>query len=153
MTNNDELVLKLKAACDLLKTAEEMYDRQQIMFTDHLSALSKYLKVTRNYDDILTLLAERDADKKRIADMNGTIERECEKSRRMASRIAELEARTVSVKLLDDEDGQPFGFGKWANSKLPATTGAMTISRCEDSWRAALYVFATAAGIKIEVGE
>lgn len=63
-------------------------------------------------------------------------------------RIAELESRTV--KLPDDEDGQAYGFGKWSNSKLPATAGTMTIAYCEDAWRAAFEVFSSAAGIKVE---
>ncbi|HEJ9227985.1 TPA: hypothetical protein SML94_001128 [Klebsiella oxytoca] len=63
-------------------------------------------------------------------------------------RIAELESRTV--KLPDDEDGQAYGFGKWSNGKLPATAGTMTISYCEDAWRAAFEVFSSAAGIKWE---
>lgn len=67
-----------------------------------------------------------------------------------ANRIAELESRTVTVKLPDDEDGQAYGFGKWVNGKLPATTGTMTISYCEDAWRAAFEVFSSAAGIKWE---
>lgn len=62
--------------------------------------------------------------------------------------IAELESRTV--KLPDDEDGQAYGFGKWANGKLPATAGTMTIAYCEDAWRAAFEVFSSAAGIKVE---
>ncbi|MGE5987379.1 ead/Ea22-like family protein [Klebsiella michiganensis] len=61
---------------------------------------------------------------------------------------AELESRTV--KLPDDEDGQAYGFGKWSNGKLPATAGTMTIAYCEDAWRAAFEVFASAAGIKVE---
>lgn len=60
----------------------------------------------------------------------------------------ELEPR--SVKLPDDEDGQAYGFGKWANGKLPATAGTMTIAYCEDAWRAAFEVFSSAAGIKVE---
>lgn len=64
-------------------------------------------------------------------------------------RIAALESRTV--KLPDDEDGQAYGFGKWANGKLPATAGTMTIAYCEDAWRAAFEVFSSAAGIKVEV--
>ncbi|HBX5243018.1 TPA: hypothetical protein MH403_18990 [Klebsiella pneumoniae] len=63
-------------------------------------------------------------------------------------RIAELESRIV--KLPDDEDGQAYGFGKWANGKLPATAGTMTIAYCEDAWRAAFEVFSSAAGIKVE---
>lgn len=65
-----------------------------------------------------------------------------------ANRIAELESRTV--KLPDDEDGQAYRFGKWANGKLPATAGTMTIAYCEDAWRAAFEVFSSAAGIKVE---
>ena len=60
------------------------------------------------------------------------------------------ESRTVTVKLPDDEDGQAYGFGKWVNGKLPATTGAMTISYCEDAWRAAFEVFSSVAGINVE---
>lgn len=65
-------------------------------------------------------------------------------------RITQLESRTVTVRLPDDEDGQAYGFGKWSNSKLPATTGTMTIAYCEDAWRAAFEVFSSAAGIKVE---
>ncbi|STU50184.1 Ead domain protein [Klebsiella pneumoniae] len=60
------------------------------------------------------------------------------------------ESRTVTVKLPDDEDGQAYGFGKWSNGKLPATAGTMTIAYCEDAWRAAFEVFASAVGIKVE---
>ncbi|MCJ8601192.1 hypothetical protein MWH03_01180 [Klebsiella pneumoniae] len=63
-------------------------------------------------------------------------------------RITQMESRTV--KLPDDEDGQAYGFGKWANGKLPATAGTMTIAYCEDAWRAAFEVFSSAAGIKVE---
>lgn len=66
----------------------------------------------------------------------------------LRQRIAELEPRIV--KLPDDEDGQAYGFGKWANGKLPATAGTMTIAYCEDAWRAAFEVFSSAAGIKVE---
>lgn len=66
----------------------------------------------------------------------------------LQARIAELESRTV--KLPDDEDGQAYGFGKWANRKLPTTAGTMTIAYCEDAWRAAFEVFSSAAGIKVE---
>ncbi|HGF0157622.1 TPA: ead/Ea22-like family protein [Klebsiella variicola] len=67
---------------------------------------------------------------------------------RYEERIAELESRTVTVKLPDDEDGQAYGFGKWANRAIPATAGAMMISYCEDAWRAAFEVFSNGAGIK-----
>nr|DAH53667.1 MAG TPA: hypothetical protein [Caudoviricetes sp.] len=60
------------------------------------------------------------------------------------------ESSAITVKLPDDEDGQAYGFGKWSNSKLPATAGTMTIAYCEDAWRAAFEVFSSAAGIKVE---
>ncbi|HGF1182532.1 TPA: ead/Ea22-like family protein [Klebsiella pneumoniae] len=94
---------------------------------------------------------------KRIAELesgkvgNALLEREnhhVEVVGKLTERIAELEARTV--KLPDDEDGQAYGFGKWANGKLPATAGTMTIAYCEDAWRAAFEVFSSAAGIKVE---
>ncbi|WP_227680082.1 hypothetical protein [Klebsiella quasipneumoniae] len=84
----------------------------------------------------------------RIAELDAELEREREKSRRVMSRIAVLESRTV--KLPDDEDGQAYGFGKWANGKLPATAGTMTFAYCEDAWRAAFEVFSSTAGIKVE---
>ncbi|MCZ0098702.1 hypothetical protein OYS96_00005, partial [Raoultella ornithinolytica] len=59
-------------------------------------------------------------------------------------------AESRTVKLPDDEDGQAYGFGKWANGKLPATAGTMTIAYCEDAWRAAFEAFSSAAGIKVE---
>ncbi|HHG7064385.1 TPA: ead/Ea22-like family protein [Klebsiella pneumoniae] len=86
--------------------------------------------------------------RQRIVELDAELEREREKTRRVMSRIAELESRTV--KLPDDEDGQAYGFGKWANGKLPATAGTMTIAYCEDAWRAAFEVFSSAAGIKVE---
>lgn len=64
--------------------------------------------------------------------------------------LEKAQSRTVTVKLPDDEDGQAYGFGKWANGKLPATAGTMTIAYCEDAWRAAFEVFSSAAGIKVE---
>ena len=68
----------------------------------------------------------------------------------MAYKLASPQGSTVTVKLPDDEDGQAYGFGKWANGKLPATAGTMTIAYCEDAWRAAFEVFSSAAGIKVE---
>lgn len=46
-------------------------------------------------ETILELLAERDADRARIAELEDTMEREREKSRRMVSRVTELEAREI----------------------------------------------------------
>ncbi|ELK0754470.1 hypothetical protein RUR77_001380 [Klebsiella oxytoca] len=83
-----------------------------------------------------------------INELSRIIQKEVKAKREAEKRIAELESRTV--KLPDDEDGQAYGFGKWSNGKLPATAGTMTIAYCEDAWRAAFEVFASAAGIKVE---
>lgn len=85
-----------------------------------------------------------------INELSRIIQKEVKAKREAEQCIAELESRTVTVKLPDDEDGQAYGFGKWANGKLPATTGTMTIAYCEDAWRAAFEVFSSAAGIKVE---
>ena len=177
MTNNDELAMQAEQCANILENISGFEpddidgDAVDLRFDldgmDTGCTVSLVEQCQHASDALRALLAERDADKKRIAELNrdvdaanARVDTKCaqlcnqdEEIEMLRLRIAELEARTASVKLPDDEDGQPFGFGKWANSKLPATTGAMTISRCEDSWRAALYVFATAAGIKLEVGE
>ncbi|UXY12037.1 hypothetical protein N7922_05785 [Kosakonia sp. ML.JS2a] len=57
MTNNDELALKLKAAAEVIAT--EHYTDDQWFH---------YLRLA-HHSNILALLAERDADKKRIADL------------------------------------------------------------------------------------
>ena len=116
MTNNDELAMKLKAVAkkatpgpwyvhdkpcedgnygidtsDKEFLAEAVvwwgFSRQSIWREED----AKYIAAS-NPAAILALLEERDAYKKRIAELNDTLERECEKSRRMASRIAELES-------------------------------------------------------------
>lgn len=94
--------------------------------------------------DTVIAKAEQSAEWERKATSNFE---ECAK---LSQRVEELESRTVTVKLPDDEDGQAYGFGKWANGKLPATAGTMTIAYCEDAWRAAFEVFSSAAGIKVE---
>ena len=122
MTNNDELAFIAKAALKAGQGSKEMVE----------------FRVTANPANILALLAERYADKKRIAELNDTLERECEKSRRMASRIAELESRTVSVPTFEEwcqmEDMKPLG---WVREAM---------KEAYDGCRAA-------AGIKLEVGE
>lgn len=91
MTNNDEMA-QLKVAA----TAE--VNRVQGVQPAYWDMVKPEL--------ILSLLAERDADKKRIADLEKLKEQYCiwwedaeKTSSGMEVRIAELEARTVSVKL------------------------------------------------------
>ncbi|MGQ9229849.1 DUF3496 domain-containing protein [Klebsiella pneumoniae] len=120
-----------------------------------LALIAKIKKQLENFDTVVlkeaeanVLLEALEKAQQRIAELDAELEREREKSRRVMSRIAKLESRTV--KLPDDEDGQAYGFGKWSNSKLPATAGTMTIAYCEDAWRAAFEVFSSVAGIKGE---
>jgi hypothetical protein len=87
MTNNDELALIAKAALKAGQGSKEMVE----------------FRVTANLANILALLAERNADKKRIAEL----EREKETMTAAALAMRDdmrdarslLEARTVSVKL------------------------------------------------------
>ncbi|HBY6921761.1 ead/Ea22-like family protein [Klebsiella pneumoniae] len=90
-------------------------------------------------------IAELEDAEQKLCAANVTLDARAELAERQ---LAELESRTV--KLPDDEDGQAYGFGKWSNSKLPATAGTMTIAYCEDAWRAAFEVFSSAVGIKVE---
>ncbi|MBG2647129.1 hypothetical protein I4543_27890 [Klebsiella michiganensis] len=101
--------------------------------------------VRRMVADYRQRIAELEEAEQKLCAANVTLDARAELAER---RLAEMESRTV--KLPDDEDGQAYGFGKWSNGKLPATAGTMTISYCEDAWRAAFEVFSSAAGIKVE---
>lgn len=67
MTNNDELAIKLKSAADAWQNADEKYDRAEITISDFVSAADQYNGIIKDPANILSLLAERDADKKHIA--------------------------------------------------------------------------------------
>ena len=106
MTNNDELALKMKAA------ANQRIDADSWDSIDgRIERIGRYKDTAETLSpaNILALLAERDADKKRIA---------------------ELEARTVSVPTF--EEYQP------------------DIAR---ELQGAFRIACAAAGIKLEVGE
>lgn len=74
---NTEEIAQLKAAAEKWAEASEKYDRVEITVDELVAAGRKYNDMVRKPADILALLAEREADKKRIA---------------------ELEARTLRVK-------------------------------------------------------
>ncbi|MGK9174159.1 hypothetical protein KXR87_13140 [Yokenella regensburgei] len=151
---SNEQIQALKAAAEAVKE------------TAHIARYTKAMVARQDFKEaatpeaILSLLAEREADKALIAELRSDVE-DAEHRRDMTlknsdalfTRIIELESRKLIVKLPNDEDGQPYGFSKWANHKLPSETGTMTISRCEDSWREAFNVFAAAAGITLVVEE
>lgn len=161
MTNNDELALKLKARIE--RALEDFTNGRACM---HVPPLDTDVDLVLG--DCLALLAERDTDKKVIAELNATVERECEKSRRMVSRIAELEAltaeqdkrliayaaiatknaseaRTVSVKIpaVYDLVGDCDGNGNLNEAEMVASSDGI-YARVSDL---------AAAGIKLEVGE
>ena len=160
MTDITELAQSLKAAAIDAKelaiiaryskgraAAEKFY---ALANPNNVIALVEALEKAQQVDEELCKLLPLGAEYMDPPD-GGDVE-PIEQVRRMVAdyrqRIAELESRTV--KLPDDEDGQAYGFGKWANGKLPATAGTMTIAYCEDAWRAAFEVFSSAAGIKVE---
>lgn len=180
MTNNEKLALKLKSAAEKAGAEEWQVKRNgpgeyEVMVKGSLvkhSGWSTHRPVTDEVVDkktadfiasaspanILSLLAERDADKKLIAELNDTLERECEKSRRMASRIAELEARAVSVKLPKNTPLVDAPEHIWLQTagEWPANAEFSELTWCSDRQHDddTLYVRADlAAGIKLEVGE
>lgn len=151
-----ELVEALEKAQHRIDELENDEVRQRLANAEHqlyMAELAKHnLKASRKAQ-----FCKRRAAEKRIAELEEAEQKLCAANVTLDARaelaerqLAELESRSVTVKLLDDEDGQAYGFGKWSNGKLPATAGTMTIAYCEDAWRAAFEVFASAVGIKWE---
>lgn len=161
MSNINELTAKLKAAAAkaLLEEGYTWWDESQLLQEDGVSLhpADAAFVAEASPENVLTLIEALESAERQngyLREQRDEWERKAisnfEDCSEMAARIAELEARTLTVKLPQDEDWQPFGFAKWANSKLPASVGTMTISHCEDAWRAAFDVFAAAAGMQIE---
>lgn len=141
MTNNDELAIKPVGNLFISDKCEVVFSPSKRPIAGFQFAGSVY-----SAEQVNALLAERDADKKLIAELNDTLERECEKSRRMASRIAELEARTVSVKLPKKESEEPVVYGGSGAFRMGRSSG---FNEAIDIMSERL----AAAGIKLEVGE
>lgn len=152
MTNNDEMALKLKAA------AKQRIDAESCDGVDgRIARIALHKDTAKSFspENILALLAERDADKKQLAAMSKAYLN----LRRLTdvylhayeeakASVAELEALTVSVKLPPNAPENLAsvldGYEKW----LVATT-------FRDTWNACLSEVArvNAAGINLEVGE
>jgi len=184
MTNNDELAYREKhsrlwerydeAAHD---NAEHMRNILQLTLAALEAAERHIFKAER---DAKALLAERDADKKQLAEMNDTLERECEKSRRMASRIAELETVSAAAEKLVRCKGRYHSeqnyralaalFGVSTPDLPPVETevrelelivpprrcfdyAALAVQERDEQWHKALHDACKRAGIKLEVGE
>ncbi|CAJ1281594.1 ead/Ea22-like family protein [Klebsiella pneumoniae] len=118
----------------------EEYDGEGHVAWDETAQRNAEFIALANPANVLALVEALEKAQETIAFQQGEIK----------ALLSSLESRTFTVKLPDDEDGQAYGFGKWANGKLPATAGTMTIAYCEDAWRAAFEVFSSAAGIKVE---
>ncbi|MDD1850601.1 hypothetical protein [Klebsiella pneumoniae] len=143
MTDITELALRLKLEAH---RAVSNFNPQMNIKTRDLKELVEALEKAQQRNGELETYSKTAIEFREAArDENRHLKLELEIAEK---RIAELESRTV--KLPDDEDGQAYGFGKWANRKLPATAGTMTIAYCEDAWRAAFEVFSSAAGINVE---
>lgn len=99
MTNNEKLALK--EAAERAQVASNAYATCVISQEEFLAETSDYRTLIRGPERVLALLAERDADKKRIAELEALI---AEQDKRLVSYAAiatknASEARTVSVKL------------------------------------------------------
>lgn len=97
MTNNDELAMKLK------QTAQLVHDNEQISNYGKLEAWKVRFRHTACPANILALLAERDADKKLIAELDqrvldyaGIATARAHHVFNLEKRIAELEGGTVT---------------------------------------------------------
>lgn len=112
MTNTNELTAKLKAAaqdeimcreaCDTSDLWQDVASPENVLaLTDALEAAEKRIAAMQGLRAQFSANADRDiaALRQRIAELDSLLERECEKSRRMVSRIASLESRTLTVKL------------------------------------------------------
>lgn len=165
MTNNYEMAMKLKAAATACEQQEPLslvvyHGKMCLRNTGGIvfsvlrdSAFPEYSAENENYArlaeaanpvNILAMLAERDADKKLIADLQRHREEETQRANRAdfegySRAMREMEARTVSVKLppvsfFDFKAGSGFADGAYVN--LEAMNKALR-----------------AAGINLEVGE
>lgn len=147
-TDITELAQDWKAAAHKAKRANDLYLEGKTTLSECVVETKDYLDYSDNPNNLLALVEALERKEEQRANWFQMAQKLGEDLDAAEKRIAELESRTV--RLPDDEDGQACGFGKWSNSKLPATAGTMTIAYCEDAWRAAFEVFSSAAGIKWE---
>ncbi|EOE0727650.1 hypothetical protein [Klebsiella pneumoniae] len=93
-----EFALRAAGYVDALVEALEKAQQEN---TDGVAGMAE------SYETTISMLRSR------IAELDAELEREREKSRRVMSRIAELESRTVTVKLSKDhvDDADLFGWG------------------------------------------
>lgn len=102
-------IAKLKAAAEKATPGKWLSDWNSVFLADAQLVASvetsfpdadeknAHYIASANPSAVLELIAALEAKDAQIAERDGTLEREREKSRRMASRIAELEARAVKL--------------------------------------------------------
>ncbi|MFE4125376.1 ead/Ea22-like family protein [Kosakonia sp. YIM B13605] len=171
MTNNDEMALELREAAESAtkgswrRTSTEFngicvgpfsFTKEQVLARAVEKRDAIFISVA-NPENILALLAERDADKKRIEMLEKYVdERDAQNQDLLLNigslqqRIAELEARTVSVKWPDD--GMDDCYDLWGAEHCRDNFDCgynFSAVRHEQAISEAL----AAAGIKLEVGE
>lgn len=157
---NPQMNIKTRDLKELVGALEKA-QKSNAFLKGQLSELANFNpdwdKLEASYESWREIAAELLEAKERIAELEMQLAQPCEHSMfwdasgvKRCSKCDRAEPESRTVKLPDDEDGQAYGFGKWSNGKLPATAGTMTIAYCEDAWRAAFEVFASAAGIKVE---
>lgn len=156
MTNNDEMALKAR----IEKALDDFTKGRACM---HVPAQSTDVDMVLS--DCLALLAERDADKKRIAAMSQAFlnlkllaDVYLHAYEEAKSSVAELEARTVSVKLPENTPLAEAPEHIWLQTAgvWPENGEFSELTWCSDNQHQddTLYVRADlVAGIKLDVGE
>jgi hypothetical protein len=167
MTNNDDLALKLKAAAEKALPAIEKYEAGEIDGDDALEMLSDFTDVIKPAN-ILALLAERDADKKRIAEQQEHISSLDEGVNMLLAQYDQLASAIgwTTEKALAGEGNQDQYAEAMVKriSELEARTVSVKLRtpgiikspigmHCEVWERAEVESAIAAAGIKLEVGE
>lgn len=178
MTNNEDLALKLKSAAEMAtpgkwERGDGKHGGELLVYCDDAlgsavcEATSTYNSIpklqrisnltfiaTANPANILALLADRDAGKKLIAELDqrvldyaGIATARAQHVFNLEKLIAELEARTVSVKLPDCDysavQHMSGGSSDYCNGFIDGTQNAIKRFKADLG----------AAGIKLEVGE
>lgn len=143
MTNITELAQSLKAAADREMICRDVAETSEIwertVTPENILALVEALEKAQSKNALVAGGIEATAKlHERIAELDAELEREREKTRRVMSRIAELESRTVKLPT------ERFCPAEYAGSQLWSETEVWNkaITACADALRA--------AGIKVE---
>ncbi|HFN0573231.1 TPA: hypothetical protein ACRR0L_001004 [Klebsiella quasipneumoniae] len=97
MTDITELAQSLKAAAEKWQEAWGKYDKVEITIAEFIRAANQYESIVKDPANVIELVEALEKAQQHIAVLDAELEREREKSRRVMSRIAELESRTVKL--------------------------------------------------------